>query len=80
MFSNPEGVASSGARFDATPLGLKIISQRTPRVARASQPRAERRYPVGVNPIEMGELVHVLHALMPEEIKIVDGAAANKLK
>ena len=38
LFPNPERVASSGARFDATPLGLMKHLIRFPRVARASQP------------------------------------------
>jgi hypothetical protein len=38
----------AASRFDATPLGLMNILIRYPRVARASQPWAERHYPVGV--------------------------------
>ena len=48
-FSNPERVASCVPRFDATPLGLMEPLDCAPRVARASQPWAERRYSVGVN-------------------------------
>ena len=44
---NPERVASK-RNDDATPLGLMGILIRVPRVARASQPWAERHYPVGV--------------------------------
>ncbi len=53
---NPEGVESSGARFDAAPLGLKLILERSPRVVapRLSgsdlQPWAELLYPFGVMP------------------------------
>ena len=47
---NPNGVASTGApRLAATPSGLTGILIRLPRVARASQPWAARRYPVAVN-------------------------------
>ena len=49
---NPNGVASFLTRpCAATPLGLMKKLIRVPRVARASQPWAERRYPVGVIPI-----------------------------
>ncbi len=49
---NPNGIAASSShRFDATPLGLMEISIRVPRVARASQPWAERRCPVGTIPL-----------------------------
>ena len=49
---NPNGVASFVAcQSAATPLGLMGIFIRVPRVARASQPWAERRYPFGVIPI-----------------------------
>ena len=51
MFSNPERVASCGARFATTPLGLMNNLNRVPRVARPSQPWAEGRYPFGVSPI-----------------------------
>ncbi len=44
---NPERVASQH-RDDATPLGLMHISMRLPRVARSSQPWAERLNPVGI--------------------------------
>ena len=45
---NPNGVASfSSHRWATTPLGLMEISTRIPRVARSSQPWAERRCPVG---------------------------------
>jgi hypothetical protein len=49
---NPNGVASFVARPSAaTPLGLREILHRIPGVARASQPRAGCRRPVGANPI-----------------------------
>ena len=57
---NPERVAASATPFDATPLGLKIISESVPRVVascrakarrrRALQPSADGRCPVGANP------------------------------
>ena len=50
-FPNPNGVASiPSRRHAATPLGLMKHLIRIPRVARPSQPWAERHYPVGVNP------------------------------
>ena len=46
---NPNGVASCVPRPSAaTPLGLMGILHRVPRVARASQPWALRRNPVGI--------------------------------
>lgn len=47
---NPEWVASDRPK-DATPLGLMNHWHCIPRVARSSQPWAERPYPFGVNPI-----------------------------
>jgi len=46
---NPVRVASPSRPTDATPLGLAGILIQFPRVARSSQPWAERRYPFGVN-------------------------------
>ena len=52
FFPTPSGLRPSIAPgCAATPLGLMNISIRFPRVARASQPWAERPYPFGVNPI-----------------------------
>ncbi len=48
MSFNPERVASNPGGDDATPLGLVNISTRSPRVARSSQPLAERLNPVGI--------------------------------
>jgi tetratricopeptide (TPR) repeat protein len=48
MFSNPERVASTHGGDDATPLGLMTISIQLPRVARSSQPWAERWNPFGI--------------------------------
>ena len=46
---NPSGVASFAARPSvATPLGLRAMLHRIPRVARASQPWALGRNPVGI--------------------------------
>ena len=56
---NPNGVASCVARPTvATPLGLKGILPRVPRVACASQPWALRRNPVGI----------LQRAVLPDEI------------
>ncbi len=50
-FPQPQrGCVGVAARHAATPLGLMNILIRLPRVVRSSQPWAERRYPVGVNP------------------------------
>ena len=48
IFSYPERVASTRSD-DATPLGLMDLSIRLPRVARSSQPWAERWNPVGIH-------------------------------
>ncbi len=45
---NPERVASDPGGDDATPLGLMDNSIRLPRVARSSQPWAERSNPLGL--------------------------------
>ncbi len=50
MFPNPNGVASTVRAPGAyNPFRVVEFSERFPRVARASQPWAERHYPVGVN-------------------------------
>ena len=55
---NPNGVASfSSHRWATTPLGLMEISTRIPRVARSSQPWAERRCPVGAIPIQLATAI-----------------------
>ena len=65
---NPNGVASCVARQSvATPLGLMGILHRIPKVARASQPWALRRNPVGILRDRqaallamMGDIAHLL--------------------
>ena len=44
----PTGLQHGRVMVDATPLGLKRFSVSFPRVARASQPWAKRRNPVGI--------------------------------
>ena len=86
--SNPNGVVSSrvASPMAATPLRLMKILIRVPRVARASQPWAEGRCPVGAkraNPAagtsalerEIDQQVYALYGLTPEEIAIVEGTA-----
>jgi len=46
--SSPNGVESRLPQLDATPLGLRFALPFFPRVARASQPWAEGRNPVGI--------------------------------
>ena len=86
--SNPNGVVSSrvASQMAATPLGLMGIAMRVPRVARASQPWAEGRCPVGAKRAnvsagtsalerEIDQQVCALYGLTPEEIAIVEGTA-----
>jgi hypothetical protein len=65
---NPERVAASAARFDATPLGLEIILGHAPRVVASLQPWADGRCPVGANsPLaEQRRIVAELDALQAE--------------
>jgi hypothetical protein len=46
--STPTGLYRPVGSADATPLGLRLISHGLPRVARLSQPWAERRNPFGI--------------------------------
>ena len=82
---NPERVASSAPPFDATPLGLKTISESAPRVARSSQPWANGRCPVGANPspplAEQRRILSGLDALQAEvdALKTLQAEAAAEL-
>ena len=67
-------------RFATTPSGLTMVFRCTPKVARSSQPWAERRSPVGAVADtsaldrERDQQVYALYGLTPEEIKIVEEA------